>query len=416
MPNEPAQSELTSSLRLSNVCWGAAASLFYGLGRFLVLVILAKSFASDTVGQFVLAWAIVTPLAYLLNMELRIVLAADPAREVRVGDCLTIRFISNAVLAAVLLLCCWYMRHHWTTQKSLVLLFVGAVRIVESWGEILLAVPQRHERMRSVAISQTLKLTALLLWLAIAISQHWSIAVILLGWFVATALVVISYDYQRARQLEPVRLRFKGIDYSRLLRAGISLGVFMTLVHANDKVGQYFAALRLGDTAVAYLGTITAVAAGVILIQAGVNQALLPRLARYFNTDRSAFWRLLLKMLLISSLVAAMAVLLVAWQGSFILRLLFRAEYAAQHNIFTLAILSTAVLLMAMILGDALVAAQHFASRMVAVAMGLAVNVTLCWWLVRPEHGLAPAVWSAIAAAATTALACVVFLLATRKT
>ena len=61
----------------TNAAWAVAGNLFYAGGRFLIVVILTKHFASEQVGRVLYALAVVTPLSYLINMELRSVFVTD---------------------------------------------------------------------------------------------------------------------------------------------------------------------------------------------------------------------------------------------------------------------------------------------------------------------------------------------------
>ena len=84
----------------TNAFWGVWANVMMGCGRFLAFIILAKFFSSAGLGQFMLAWAIVLPLAAVINMEVRMVLVTDARGELTAGECLGVRFLSNAVLWA----------------------------------------------------------------------------------------------------------------------------------------------------------------------------------------------------------------------------------------------------------------------------------------------------------------------------
>ena len=404
--------------RLSaNAAWGVLGALLYGGGRFGILVLLAKSWPSELVGQFVLAWAIVAPISWLLNLELRLVLATDVARHIDPGNCLSLRLVSNALLGIVLGALCVLGADRWGWQKSGVILLVGGIRIVESWGDIFLAVLQRHERMKLVALSHALKLGLLFGWVAL-VWFFWQgrPEIVLAGWAVGTAAVVVVFDHWRAGRLESIRIRWDWTATLHLLKTGAPLGVFLALVHLNEAVARYFLGYRLGDSAVAHFGALGAVVTGLKLLQAGINQSILPRLALYFAHDIRAFWRLLGRVLLLTWSAMAAAIVLVWWQGRWLLLLLYKEEYAQHASLFVFVMVGGAVLVTAMILGDAIVACHRFKSRMIAVALGLIVNVVVCWFFAAGDRGLwGAAVGVAIAAAVTGAYCGSVLILATRQ-
>ena len=65
-----------------------------------------------------------------------------------------------------------------------------------------------------------------------------------------------------------------------------------------------------------------------------------------------------------------------------------------------------------MIFGDAIVACHKFKSRMVAVGLGLLVNLFICGQYI-DEYGLEAAVWAAVISSAVTTLTCLGVLVAT---
>ena len=392
-----------------NTAWAVAGNGFYAGGRFVAFVLLTQLLSTEQVGQFVLALAIVTPLSFLVNMELRLVLVTDTQGRVDAGHCLTTRLMSNVVLVGCLGGLCWALHEaaprQWGWDMSVVLLWAGAVRMVESWADVYLAVLQKHERMKHVAISQGLKTGLLLVWVLLAGKVRGDIVWVLQGWVGIIVLVGWYYDHRQAARYASVRPKWSGRASEQLLRWGFPLGVFVAITSVNASVAQYFIKFSWGDTVVAYYGALVFVVGGLASVQNGVNQSVVPRLARYWAESGRDFWRLLAKVVGWSWVVLAGVLVLVWWQGELILGLFYPAEYAEQGRVFAVVMLGGCFLLTGMTLGDAVVACQRFKSRAMAVGLGMTVNVALCWLYV-DEHGLAGAAWAAVVSSGVTMLAC----------
>jgi len=399
--------------RLSvNTAWAMMGNIFYAGGRFLIFVILAKHFTSGQVGRVDFVLAVVTPISFLFNMELRSVFVTHTKDFLRAGHCLATRIISNGVFAIFLLGFLLVIQNRWEEEKCLLLVLAGMIRMAESWADVYLGVLQKHEQMKCWSISQIIKTSGVLIWAVVICWADKNIVWILGGWLVVTILGVWFYDRVQARKFESVHLRFDWKMSWWLVRNGFPLGIFVTLAILNQQVAKYFiaSAQGLGDSAVAYFGVMMNFVFGAVAVQNGVNQAVLPRLARYFAHDKSEFIQLLKRVLGWSWLVMLVMLAVVWWRGDFILKVFYSEEYARQASLFTLVILAGCILLTGMILGDAIVACQKFKSRMTTVALGLLVNVILCWQFVG-QYGLKGAVWAAVASSLVTTLSCAVVLI-----
>jgi len=232
----------------------------------------------------------------------------------------------------------------------------------------------------------------------------------LTGWLAATLLVILLYDRVYAGRLVGVKLRWELTIVKRLIGGGFPLGVFVTLAILNQQVAQYFIEHELGYSAVAYYGVFMMYVSGMATVQNGVNQAILPRLAQYFGKNKRQFLKLLGVVLGASVLVMLVGLIVVGWQGRAILRILNGEEYAEYAPLFFMMICAGCLLLVGMILGDAIIACHRFKSRMVAVGLGLTVNVIVCWRYVG-DYGLKGAVWAAVLSAMVTTLVCGVVLI-----
>jgi len=398
----------------ANAAWSVLGNLIYTGGRILIVVFLTRTFSSEQVGQVIFALAVVTPLSYLVNMELRSVFVTNPQGRIKLGHCLANRLISNVVFIAVLVGICVWAWDIWGGYKSAVVLTAGLVRGAESWADVYMGAFQKCEQLKRWAISQALKTAGVLGWVIFLPSWTDDIIWMLVGWWVATLLVAWFYDRTRARQLMSVRPLWDAKISGELTRWGFSLGVFVTLAILNHQVGQYFIEHALGDSAVAYFGVLVMYVSGATTLQNGVNQAVLPRLARYFVEDRKQFRGLLSKVLGASWLVMLISLAIVGYKGQELLRLVHGAEYAPYASLFFLMMLAGCFLLTAMILGDAVVACRRYKSRMAAVALGLGINILICASFIG-RYGLPAAAWATLASALATCLVCAAVLIHTAR-
>jgi len=263
--------------------------------------------------------------------------------------------------------------------------------------------------MKHVAVSQILKVSLVLICAAVFAPLTQKAIWILLGWAIAVLGISLLYDRPRAGRFESVKLLWDKHISSQLIRLGFPLGIFITITSFNERVCLYFIEHDFGDTYVAYFSTLIAFIAGMGAVQNGVNQAVLPRLSHYYQKSRKDFITLLGQVLLPSWAVMGCFLLGVWWQGEFILRIVAKPEYAQYADVFVVVAAGGCLLLTGMILGDAVVACRRFKSRMIAVALGLIINILLCWFSI-PRYGLSGAAWAMVISSALTTLTCAAFL------
>lgn len=388
-----------------NTAWAVGGNLCFAAGRFLIFVLLWKFLPSEQVGRAILALAIVTPLSFFLNMGLRLVLVTDTENRFQPGHCLAIRIASTLILAVALLVICSMQTDRWSVEKMAVILMAGFVRSVENWADIYLAVLQKHERMKYVAISQILKVSMVLACAAVLAPLTEKAVWILLGWAVVVLAVGWRYDRPHAEKYESVKLAWDKQVSTELIRLGLPLGIFITITSFNERVSLYFIEHGFNDRYVAYFSTCLAFIAGLSAIQNGANQAVMPRLARYYQKNRTEFVKLLSQVVFPSWIMMACFVSVVAWRGEWILRIVAKPEYAEYADVFVVVAVAGCALLTGMILGDAVVACRRFKSRMIAVALGLVVNVLICWRYI-PTYGLSGAAWAMLISSTITCLTC----------
>lgn len=399
---------IDTSLR-GNVVWSVLANIIYGAGRICVIVLLTHFFSTQQVGQVLFALAILTPICYFLNLETRSVYVTDAQRTFGAGDFFTLRLFSSAVFLTLVIaaLSVLYSKSPW--QSLAIIFFLAGLRISEGIGDVYLGVLQKGERLKEWAISQMLKtaciLTSMFLLSITTSNVVWALA----GWTGATLFITLTYDRSRAGRVIPIRLDLKGTTLRDLIRRAFPLGMFVTVAILNQQVGQYYLKVKFDFSAVAYYGVLLMYVSGMTTLQNGINQAILSRLASRFADSLGRYWLLLGRVIGVSFLTTLVATVLVAWQGRRFLGWLHGPEYAEFSREFGIVILFGGLLLIAMTLGDAVVAAQRFKSRLMAAVAGIVTHILGCAVMV-PKLGLMGAAWSAVASAVMSAVICAVVL------
>jgi O-antigen/teichoic acid export membrane protein len=398
----------------ANAAWSVAGNIAYVTGRFLIILLMTRFFTPEQVGQIIFALAVATPASFFFNMEVRSVYVTDTAESFNVGHALAFRQASNLIFLVVILVGCLAVGGLHPAQNLILIVLAALVRSVESWADVYLAVFQKNERMSLWAVSQFLKTALVLLWVWLIAGYTQNIAWILVGWGGGTLLIVLVFDRLWAHRITPIHIRWEPKPLFNLARGAFPLGLFVTVSILNSWIAAYFIKHNLDYAAVAYFGVLLNYVNGLSSIQNGINQAVLPRWALYYAHHRRKFWKLLAVVLAGAWGAILPLIAVVLWRGRWILATFHKPEYADYADLFALMIVAAGVILTGMILGDAVLAARRFKSRLLAVSVGLAANILACLLLI-PRWQLLGAAWAVIISAVAIVLVCAVLLTPKRR-
>jgi O-antigen/teichoic acid export membrane protein len=174
----------------------------------------------------------------------------------------------------------------------------------------------------------------------------------------------------------------------------------MFLISLNVNIPRYFIQRDLGA---GLLGVYAAVGyvliAGTTLITS-VGQAASPRLAKYYASgDKTAFLKLVKLLILVGSLLALAAILLVEVGGRDFVIFVYGHEYAGNLDFFRLLTIAAGIGFIGSFIGYAVTAARYFFAQAPLYAGVVALTAAGCALLI-PHYGLTGAGWVAVGSTA----------------
>jgi O-antigen/teichoic acid export membrane protein len=209
-------------------------------------------------------------------------------------------------------------------------------------------------------------------------------------WFVWLA----TYERKGARNLlasvspqEVLRAEWDLVKCWRLVVLSLPLGVVMLLVSLNANIPRYFVEHYSGESALGYFAAMAYAFVAGNTVMAAMGQSAMPRLARYFDSDRSAFARLLKKMVLLGAVLGILGIGIALLFGPTFLRLVYRADYAQYATVFTWLMAAAAVAYVSSMLGYGMAAARVFRPQVPLFLAATAVTAVACRLLI-PRLGL----------------------------
>jgi len=190
----------------------------------------------------------------------------------------------------------------------------------------------------------------------------------------------------------------------------LPLGIVATFGNLNLNIPKYYVDYYCGDY---QLGIFSSISFIVVVVGAYVMEPVFStschRLAMYYRCDRTAFKRLLGKIVLISVANALSTSVVAAIWGRQILSMLYRPEYGEHPVVLALLMATAGMDSMAFALFSGLTAARRFYTQMPISLVQLATTTFACTWLV-PRYGLLGGAWALALGALFRLLAYAVFL------
>jgi O-antigen/teichoic acid export membrane protein len=380
--------------------WMFAGTLVYVLSQWGMLSVLSKLGSPETVGLFSLGLAINTPIILFTGLQLRRIQATDARGDYRFGEYLRLRLFTTALALAAIVGVLFTTGY--SKETEFIILAVAAASVFEALSETFYGFLQNRERMDVVARSMMLKGPLSLLFLGAGFYFTENLFWAIVAMAISRAVVLISYD---ARKCVPLLIREKQrseypayTGYServrrltRLAWLALPLGFAVGLNSLTVNVPRYLIEHYLNAHLLGVFSAIAYILISSRLLSGSLGQSASPRLARYYSQgERGAFFDLLLRLSLVSTVIGVSGIVATLVAGRWILMLLYTPEYAGYVGLLVLIMVATALDYVITLLNFALTATRRLRLQIVVQLVGLSVTGVGCVILV-PYLGISGA-------------------------
>ncbi|ARU61199.1 hypothetical protein CBW65_09240 [Tumebacillus avium] len=375
-----------------NFSWTIGGNLGYTACQWGMMVALAQLGNPEMVGQYALGLALTAPVVLFLNLQLRMVQATDAQRSYRFADYLGLRLLM--ALLSLLVIAGLTLILGYDPATAAVVLLVGLAKAFEAVSDVYYGLFQQRERMDLVSKSLVLRGTGTLLLFVICLfvtgSVIWASAAQALFWLISLAFYDVKNGNLLARTApEPFGAKpgFASVRLWSLARLALPMGIASLLTNLNFNVPRYFIEQQLS---VAELGIYAALAYLWLANQTIINalgQTASSRLAAYYQSNRSHYKKLLLKLAALGAGLGAFGVLCVWLFGEWFLRFSYGPEYAAHNDVLLVLMIGSGLSNLSSIFWYGATAARLFKAQVPLFAL-MTVVVTVVSWMLIPVQGI----------------------------
>ena len=350
--------------------WSLVGVSGFAGSQWAIIVLLAKLGTAAILGVYAYALAVTAPVLLFVQMNLRLVQAVDSNREFRFADYLGVRAIGSVLALPVLALFVLV-----TEQPFAVMIVIGVLacaKVIDGLSDVVHGLLQQRERTDKQAISLLIRGTLQVALLAVVLMStgdvRWSAVAVAVGSVVSLLLYDIPLSGRILRdEAEPATgwvrlsyLRGRANVRLQLARRALPLGIMAVLGSLYQNIPRYFVERAMGLEAVGYYSAVFYLTFVGYTVVAAMGNATAPTLARLYTADAGRFRRMSFALAGFGALLGGIGMLLAAWQGDWLLGLLYRAEYAQYQGLLVWVMLSSCFWYAATLLGFAAIAAQRF--------------------------------------------------------
>jgi O-antigen/teichoic acid export membrane protein len=397
------------SLR-KNFAWSFVGSTILSGTQWGMLMTLTKLASPVEVGCYTLSLAITAPVVQFSMLQLRAIQATDAQNLNEFKDFLGVRIITNIAAMILILGILVGLRKEYSFRVYVLILIVGITKVIQSTSDVAYGLMQKYERLDKVSQSMILYgLGGFIFYFAVLkITGDQIPASLSLG--LLWLLILLFFDKQNVDKLDRFSPRFRLKKIVSILWLGAPLGVVMGILSLNANMSRYFVEGFLGSEKLGYFGAMAYVVVGASQMVNALGQAVSPRLAKYFYSNRRAYVMLMFKSLCVALALAISVVLFAIYFGKSFLSLVYTPEYAKNHDVFIWLMVVSGSTMLASILGYGMTATRRFKSQVPLFSLTCLVSL-LSSWLLTSRYLMKGAVWAMLIGVVVQGLGSIVIIL-----
>jgi O-antigen/teichoic acid export membrane protein len=385
----------------TSVLWLLGSNFAYAACQWCTVVALAKLQPASALGHFGLALAVTNPIVMVTGSSIKAFQSSDVLGRYRFADYVNLRLAANLVAAAVIGII--VVAGMIGRDAAAVLIPIAVAKLADATSETCYGCAQKHDRMRYVAISKTVRGALGLTALTAAVAAGGSVA--MGAWALAWTWIAFLFavDLRVANALEPALGRPRPAVLRRLVRETAPLGGVGGVNAMIQSAPRYLLQLSHGAAAVGYYTALSSLGPVVGYFAGAIGNASAPRLGWALASRRDGHRRLARRLVVGSVLASLVLALLAVVGGRQFLRLAYTPDYTAYWSTFVLIALAAGLGLVGSAAYYFLIAARRLGLLLGIQCLGLAVT-TLVGFVLVPRLGPEGAALGAAAGATAMAI------------
>lgn len=364
----------------TNATFALIANIVYAVSQWLIIAYLAKSGATEKLGIYTLAIAVISPVFLFFGMNLRSVQVTDAKEENTFQEFFGLKVITAffAIIMSFLLLPLFFD----DIRVVLVYILIVILKTFEMFSELFHGEKQRKEHIILISISTIIKSIFYFATFIFVYNITLSISTALLFSVLTSCIIISIIDfYYLGRGIKKVPVFHKNA-LIKLIKVSLPMAFVLALLSIYTHIPRYFIEFFADRKVLGFFSAVSYVALiGAMLINA-VSQTVSPRLSYYLKEKMlDKYIKLMLKMQIIAFVVSIIGVFIAFSFGQRLLILIYGNEYAKFYNVFFLLTIGYSINYLASMVGTGITSARMFKEEMYVNIITVACEVLICFIL-----------------------------------
>lgn len=395
------------------------ANVLFAASNWLLLIIIAKQFDSQYLGQFVLALSICSPAFLFASFKVRTLIVVDTNWTFKLFEYAIARLIANLIVTVFIGVAVFYLSNE---AFAYVLLLVLLYKWCDAWSEFCQSYLRRIHKFEYSSGSLALRSIVTLISVLFVSFHSESFFLILTVWLSVTALfsaIDTVLFVKMARFNDPSQLNFRYVfAKSSILRAFTLYKTYATVAVAMAVsslfvyIPNFLLSYQIGVEVAGEFAALTyfLVAGGIVINS--LSQAATPKLTQLFaQRELAGFKALTNKLCLVGIGLGALGFLISYFFGAFFLKLFYNDSIALHSTALNWIMAGAGVRYVYIFIGTAFSSLKLFHIQTQIYGLGLLSMFLGCWYLI-PIYQLKGA---AIALCISTTIEIVVFISVSKR-
>jgi O-antigen/teichoic acid export membrane protein len=378
---------------LRGMSWSVLGQAVSAFSQWGILMVLIKHLDAESVGQFALALSVAAPVYAFANLQLSSLLASDQTREYSPVAYLILRLLSS--LGGYLVLIVFLVVGIFDSELEGVLLLVGLLKLCEAASDLMFGFLHQRERTDKVGLLLVIRgvVGLLIIWATVADTHQLRAA--LLALLAAQILLTSCVDLRILRwhandvfELVSTRAWRTGVtSCGHLMVLALPMGIVVGLNMLSFNLPRYWLAYYQGTAAVGVYAALSYITTAGNMIIGAMGQTAVPRLSRYYQSDRRKFQRLLMQIAVPAIVVGAVGIGVADQVGEPLLQIIYSSSFGTHTATFVWVMVASAILYLVSITGCGLSAARLYRVQAWITAVSTVSTAIACHYLI-PKYGL----------------------------
>jgi O-antigen/teichoic acid export membrane protein len=308
---------------LKNISWSVLGQVFYALGQWATVLVLARIGGPSWLGQYTIAVAVTAPVTILFRLELRNFQAVDSLKSTGLEDCLVLRAATGVLALTFIAGIAWICGFPFAIIMALALL-----RFAEGFTDVCYGPMLRNELHDSFGKSLVLHSVTVFCTIFCLLLAFHNLVIGFLGAVLIEGVVFFAYDWKIASRLRDDAL-ISVSNLSGIFWRSLPFGLATAIFTLNVNVPRYVIENLLSITALGLFGCLMYFIFVGNTIMTGLCNAATPRLAHLHASNQiGRFVKLQLGLVMAGIALGGLGCLATVLFGARLINTFFGATFA----------------------------------------------------------------------------------------